>query len=371
MTQFDNATVLVVEDNALVRRLLTAVLRAIGVGRVVAAANGQEAIRVMRAVSARAAAQDADGERGDGAEDGADDAAPDRIDAVLSDWVMHPGDGTALLRWIRRHDDSPNRFVPFLMLSAYADPARVRKARDLGVTAFIAKPFTADTVARYLSTALSDARRFVEVGEYFGPDRRKRAAELSEQERRDLDHSDREKGVRFFVPPQLHEGRVVPGGGVDAKRLMAIQKVIEQRGETFLDWTRETLARLDLERESAAKRAVGDRRTQFSRINMIAHELRGMGTTFGYPLISAVAKGLFDLTAHSWDRSDAALKAVRSHSTAMKRILREDMRGDGADAGRALLEALAAERRALEPDPSAPADGASGSNSAPNRNETA
>jgi two-component system chemotaxis response regulator CheY len=221
MTQFENATVLVVEDNALVRRLLTAVLRAIGVGRVVGAANGQEAIRVLRAVTARTAGGDAAG---------ADDDPPERIDAVLSDWVMHPGDGTALLRWIRRHDDSPNRFVPFLMLSAYSDPTQVRKARDLGVTAFIAKPFTADTVARYLSIALADARRFVEVGEYFGPDRRKHVAELSEQERRDLEHSDRDKGVRFFVPPQLHEGRVIEGGGVDAKRLMAIQKVAKRVG---------------------------------------------------------------------------------------------------------------------------------------------
>lgn len=336
MTTFETATVLVVEDNALVRRLLTAVLRAIGVGRVVGAANGQEAIRVLRAVSTRAAG-----------EDGGEDDAPERIDAVLSDWVMHPGDGTALLRWIRRHDDSPNRFVPFLMLSAYSDPARVAKARDLGVTAFIAKPFTADTVARYLSIALSDARRFVEIGEYFGPDRRKRAAEMSEEERRDLDHSDREKGVRFFVPPQLLEGRVGGAGGVDAKRLMAIQKVIEQRAETFLDWTRETLARLDLERDSAAKRPPGDRRTPFSRINMIAHELRGMGTTFGYPLISAVAKGLFDLTARSYDRSDMRLAAVRSHSTALKRIVRDEMTGDGGEAGRALLDALAAERKSL------------------------
>jgi len=362
MTKFENATVLVVEDNALVRRLLTAVLRAIGVGRVVAAANGQEAIRVMRAVAARAAGEE-EPDLG-----GAEDDAPERIDAVLSDWVMHPGDGTALLRWIRRHENSPNRFVPFLMVSAYADPDRVRKARDLGVTAFIAKPFTADTVARYLSTALSDARRFVEVGEYFGPDRRKRAAELSEQERRDLDQTDQDKGVRFFVPPQLHEGRVVAGGGVDAKRLMAIQKVIERRGDTFLDWTRETLARLDLERESAAKRPPGDRRTQFSRINMIAHELRGMGTTFGYPLISSVAKGVFDLTAHSYDRSDAALGAVRSHSTALKRIVREEMTGDGAAAGRALLQTLAEERRAVE------TQGAGSAVAPPagsNRNETA
>jgi CheY-like chemotaxis protein len=338
MTQFENATVLVVEDNALVRRLLTAVLRAIGVGRVVGAANGQEAIRVLRAVTARTAGGDAAG---------ADDDPPERIDAVLSDWVMHPGDGTALLRWIRRHDDSPNRFVPFLMLSAYSDPTQVRKARDLGVTAFIAKPFTADTVARYLSIALADARRFVEVGEYFGPDRRKHVAELSEQERRDLEHSDRDKGVRFFVPPQLHEGRVIEGGGVDAKRLMAIQKVIERRSEAFLDWTRETLARLDLERESAAKRSPGDRRTPFSRINMIAHELRGMGTTFGYPLISTAAKGLFDLTAHNYERSDETLVAVRAYSTALKRIVREEMNGDGGAAGRALLDALAAERRAL------------------------
>jgi CheY-like chemotaxis protein len=332
MSGFDSAHVLIVEDNAQVRRLLGAVLRAIGVGRVVSASNGAEAIRILRTLGAAEAEGDPDA----------------RIDAVISDWVMHPGDGLALLRWIRRHRESPNRFVPFLMLSANSEPNRVRQARDLGASAFIAKPFMADTVARYLSTALADARRFVEIGEYFGPDRRKHRAGMSEEERRDLDRSDREKGVRFFVPPQLHEGRVQAGEGVDAQRLMAIQKVIQQRAEGFLDWTKETLARLDLEIDHAARRKPGERRIPFSHINLIAHELRGQGTTFGYPLVSSTAKGLFEATAHNFDRSDATLDLIRQHVKGLKQIVRDELTGDGGEAGQQLSKQLAASREAFE-----------------------
>lgn len=333
MSAFETATVLLVEDNAQVRRLLGAVLRALGVGRVMSAANGAEAIRILRETAE--------------AEQTGEDAP--RIDVVISDWKMHPGDGLALLRWIRRHRESPNRFVPFLMLSAYTDPAQVKLARDLGASAYIAKPFTADTVARYVATALADARRFVEIGEYFGPDRRKSRPGMSEDERRDLERSDREKGVRFFVPPQLHEGRVGGDTTVDAQRLMTIQKVIEQRAESFLDWTKETVARLDLELDSAAKRKPGERRVPFNRINLIAHELRGQGTTFGYPLISAIAKHVFEATAHNFDRSDASLQLIRAHAKGLKQVVRDGLTGDGGEAGRALLDALAEQRAALVP----------------------
>lgn len=341
MSDFEQATVLVVEDNAMARRLLSAVLRAIGVGRIATAANGAEAIRLLRALAARERAAE---DRLPDAAETVDGDPPARIDAVISDWVMHPGDGESLLRWIRRHPDSPNRFVPFLMLSADADPPRVRRARDLGASAFIAKPFTADTVARYLFTALADARRYVEVGGYFGPDRRKRPADLSEAERRDLDRSDREKGVRFYVPPQLHERRLAPGEGVDAQRLMAIQKVIAQRADSFVEWAKEALARLDLEIDSAAKRPESERRPHFSRITLIAHELRGQGTTFGYPLISALSKGLQEVSAHSFDRSDATLALIRDHARALKQVVRDRLIGDGGDAGRRLVEDLAARR---------------------------
>lgn len=332
MTDPDAATVLLVEDNAQVRRLLGAVLRAIGIGRVVSAANGSEAIRILRQ-QATAARDGTDGE------DGAT-----RFDVVISDWKMHPGDGVALLRWIRRHRESPNRFVPFLMLSAYVDPDRVRLARDLGASAYIAKPFTADTVARYVSIALTDARRFVEIGDYFGPDRRGNSPGLSEAERRDRDRSDREKGVRFFMPPQSIEGRRAGGTPIDAQRLMTIQKVIEQRAESFLDWAKESVARLDLELDMAAKRGPGERRVPFNRINQIVHELRGQGTTFGYPLLSAIAKHIEEATARDFDRSDATLAIIRAQAKGLKQVIRSRLTGDGGAKGQELMRALATVR---------------------------
>jgi hypothetical protein len=176
---------------------------------------------------------------------------------------------------------------------------------------------------------------------------------MSEDERRDQDRTDREKGVRFFVPPQLHEGRVGSQEGVDAHRLMTIQKVIEQRAETFLDWTKETLARIEQELDSAARRKASDRRVPFNRINLIAHELRGQGTTFGYPLISTVAKAMFESTVHNFDRSDDTIAAIRAQASALHRILEEDLKGDGGETGHALLDAIGLRRADVHRTPAA------------------
>ena len=100
----------------------------------------------------------------------------ERPDIVITDWEMEPIDGPELVKWIRADQSSPKRNVPIIMMTGYAATARVGVARDLGITEFLVKPFTANELARRIAYVIDAPRDFVETNEFFGPDRRRRAA---------------------------------------------------------------------------------------------------------------------------------------------------------------------------------------------------
>lgn len=162
-------SVLVVEDSPFIRSLLIQSLKVLGVGQVLVAEHGGRAIEIIQLVQkdpVRAGAMS--------------------IDLILSDWKMSPVDGTMLLRWVRRHKDSPDRFIPFMMITAYSDRARVEEARNLGAHEVLTKPFTIRTLAEKLNSIINKNRQFVHTKDYFGPDRRRQNLPFDGEERRIL-----------------------------------------------------------------------------------------------------------------------------------------------------------------------------------------
>jgi len=145
MTSLGDLHLLVVDDNAQMRHLVRALLRAGGIHRVTEAETANDALAVMRTHP---------------------------IDLVLLDWKMAPIDGLAFARMLRWDTRSPNPYVPILMLTAHTEASRVAAARDAGVTGFVKKPISARLLFERLTSALTDTRMFVRSDDFFGPDRR-------------------------------------------------------------------------------------------------------------------------------------------------------------------------------------------------------
>ena len=106
------------------------------------------------------------------------------VDLIISDFEMAPKNGCEFVRMVRNDIDSPNTFVPIIMLTAYAEKSRVEAARDAGVTEFCAKPVTAVELYRKVCSVINSPRSFVRTKMYFGPDRRRRSKDFSGEERR-------------------------------------------------------------------------------------------------------------------------------------------------------------------------------------------
>ena len=106
------------------------------------------------------------------------------IDLLLVDCEMPGIDGFELVRWLRRSGLEPNAFVPVIMTAAHIRRPRVTEARDCGASFIITKPFSATTLLERIVWVARDSRPFLEVGDYFGPDRRFRTVPGPREERR-------------------------------------------------------------------------------------------------------------------------------------------------------------------------------------------
>lgn len=94
------------------------------------------------------------------------------IDLLIVDVEMPGMDGVELVHWLRRSGLDPNAFVPVIMTGAHVRKDKVAKARDSGANFLLTKPFSATTLLERIVWAARDSRPFLEVGDYFGPDRR-------------------------------------------------------------------------------------------------------------------------------------------------------------------------------------------------------
>jgi two-component system, chemotaxis family, chemotaxis protein CheY len=74
---------------------------------------------------------------------------------------------------IRQPGANANPFVPIIMLTGHTERTRVTRARDAGITEFLAKPISAKGLYQRVFSIVAHPRPFIKTATYFGPDRRR------------------------------------------------------------------------------------------------------------------------------------------------------------------------------------------------------
>lgn len=105
------------------------------------------------------------------------------IDLLVVDCEMPSVDGYELVRWLRRSTKT-NNLAPVIMTAAHIRRSKIVEARDCGANFVVTKPFSAATLLERIVWVARDVRPFLEVGDYFGPDRRIRDLPPPGEERR-------------------------------------------------------------------------------------------------------------------------------------------------------------------------------------------
>ena len=144
--QIHSLSLLIVDDNQYMRKLVRNLLVAIGVKDIYEAADGIAGLDAIRTV------------------------APD---VVVLDWEMPLLNGPELVRIVRSPGVFPIPHLPIIMLSAHGERWRVLEAMRLGVNEFLRTPVSAKALYERLVAILAAPRAVVQLGDYYGPEPRR------------------------------------------------------------------------------------------------------------------------------------------------------------------------------------------------------
>lgn len=128
---------------------------------------------------------------------------------------------------------------------------------------------------------------------------------------------------------------------VSPEALALAQSQFEQMAEDYPDWVQAILVKL-YELHARCVDTPDARSGQFEQIQRIAHDLKGQGGTFGYPLITTFASSLNRFTAKRARIADHDVEIIKAHIDAMRAVIRERVKGDGGEIGLALARGLEA-----------------------------
>lgn len=117
---------LVVDDSSTMRRIIINTLHKLGYEDIVEAGNGRE---------------------------GMDRVADGQVDLVITDWNMPEMNGIEFVRSLRAADGTQH--LPVLMVTTNAAKDDIVEALRAGVTNYVVKPFTPDTIKEKIDAVLA------------------------------------------------------------------------------------------------------------------------------------------------------------------------------------------------------------------------
>lgn len=131
-TDLGNLTILVVEDEAFMRRLICRMLREIGVGEVLEDVNGADGLKTFL-------------------------AKKDSIDLMILDLMMPVLDGFGVLKFIRNAEEVDQQSLPILVLTGHSEENKVKEAAEIGINGYLVKPVSKKSLVENVVRALKRA----------------------------------------------------------------------------------------------------------------------------------------------------------------------------------------------------------------------
>lgn len=142
-------------------------------------------------------------------------------------------------------------------------------------------------------------------------------------------------------PPNPLRAKVGGGfGGIDANAIAKAEEALKAMSAQFGQWLNDEVSKLD--------KTQGDIRSQgytpetAEALYFRAHDLKGLGATYQYPLVTRIAGSLCRMLDDVDKRMQAPLAVVDAHIDAIKAVVRDQIQTDDHPTGRALAETLEA-----------------------------
>lgn len=315
--KLDKINILVADADAKMSNVLAHMLRQIGFGGLHVVKDGDQAIQVM-------SRQD--------------------IDILITEWQMDPIDGPALISQIRRGDDSRQRLVPIIMLTARAERQDVEAARDIGINEFVVKPFNTRTVFDKIQQVIDNPRSFIVCPNYVGPDRRRKAENFNKNEERRKLKPKPIAGTDVDINKDYYSPRIVPVENIIKQKLgisdsidtiitpeilEKAQQALDALKEESLQWIKEAIAKLEEDYNGLMKQPSD--RNLFALMDSLLY-IKGRAGTFGFTHMSEAAQMTYKFMREDYVHplhNEALLISLRSIKVLFAENLLDDVSASG------------------------------------------
>lgn len=133
-------------------------------------------------------------------------------------------------------------------------------------------------------------------------------------------------------------------GAIDPSAIAKAEAALKSLSSNFAQWLQDEVAKLEQARQRV--RAEGATAETMESLYLRAHDLKGLGATYEFPLITRIAASLCKLIDDKEKRMGASMPLIDAHIDAIKAAMRDDIKTDDHPVGKVLVTEL--ERRVAE-----------------------
>jgi len=148
--------------------------------------------------------------------------------------------------------------------------------------------------------------------------------------------------AQVIRPPNTLRMKVGGGfGGINAEAIAKAEQALQAMSSQFGQWLQDEIVKLDL--AQADIRTSGYNTTTAEVLYFRAHDLKGLGTTYQYPLVTRLAGSLCKMMDDPAKRMAAPIVLLDAHIDAIKAVVRDEIKTDNHPVGKVLAETLEAQ----------------------------
>ncbi len=147
--------------------------------------------------------------------------------------------------------------------------------------------------------------------------------------------------AQVIRPPNTLRMKVGGGfGGIDANAIAKAELALQAMSSQFGQWLQDEIEKLD--KAQSDIRTSGYNAATAEALYFRAHDLKGLGTTYQYPLVTRLAGSLCKMMDDPAKRMAAPVVLLDAHIDAIKAVVRDEIQTDDHPVGKILAETLEA-----------------------------
>ncbi len=146
------------------------------------------------------------------------------------------------------------------------------------------------------------------------------------------------QGQIFAAPTTLRDRLGPRFGRIDPDAIAKAEAALKGLSSQFGQWLQDEVSKLEAARE--AIRAQGSTPATVDQLFTHAHDLKGLGATYEFPLVTRIAGSLCKLLGDGDGRMNTPLPLIDAHVNGIRAAVRDNIRDSDNPLGQALASEL-------------------------------